>query len=227
MTAHPLHRRLARLPAPLRRNRGSVVRRQGQGHRLEDRRRGRQIPVRERQRLLAKKQDGSPRASTSAVSWTTIRRARTGPTPSWASATRTWEKAPRSRYVLAGTSSRNSCSTTRQTRAPTTRSTSWGSRTSTRCTSPGGISRRRAGGPGAGDLRREVPNSSLMPEAQSKLREAKDRVGDVGLSDRLLLLQEPLVSGSDRSLQGAAERGSGIHQSRRRVLLPRRSVDEE
>ena len=76
--------------------------------------------------------------------------------------------------------------------------------------------RNARGDQGVRDVRRRaIPNSSLMPEVKAKLREARDRLSEVELPGRLLLLPPALVSGRDRSLQGAAEGRSGVHRPRR------------
>ena len=87
----------------------------------------------------------------------------------------------RSATCSRSTSSASSCRSTRRTRAPTTRSSSSGWRTSTRCADPMRDQTETL------EAIRELtvfveryPNaaSALLPEAQKRLREARDRLGD-------------------------------------------------
>ena len=71
------------------------------------------------------------------------------------------------------------------------------------------------------------PNSALMPEVKAKLREAQDRLSEVGVRGRRLLLPHPLVSGRDRSAEHAAQGRPGVHRARRRLLLPRRVAGQD
>ena len=71
------------------------------------------------------------------------------------------------------------------------------------------------------------PNSSLMPEVQGEAARGARSAERVGLPGRLLLLPPALVPGRDRSLQGAAQGGSGVHPPRRGLLLPRRVARQE
>ena len=95
--------------------------------------RARQVPLRARHRGAEREALARRRASTSGSWSTAIRRARTAPTRSSGSAT-----LPRRRHAEVAaswrsTSTASSCRSTRRTSAPTTRSSSWGWRTSTRC----------------------------------------------------------------------------------------------
>ena len=63
-----------------------------------------------------------------------------------------------------------------------------------------------------------------IDEGQKYLREAKDRLGDSEYPRRRLLLPLEVVSRRDRSAEDVPQERSGIHQSRRRLLLSRRVV---
>ena len=87
---------------------------------------------------------GSPRASTSASWSTAIRRAVPGGREAGHRRHVSSAKARRSERAGASTSSVSSCRSTRRTNAPTTRSTSWRCRTSTRCTDPNATRPKRS-----------------------------------------------------------------------------------
>ena len=157
----------------------------------------------------------------------TYTRARTGRTPSSASATPTSAKARRRRWCSRSTSSRSFSRSTRPTRAPTTRSTSWRWRTSARCACRSATRPRRARRLKEFDtFVARYPNSSLMPEVKAKLREAHDRLSEADYQVGVFLLPAAVVSGRDRSLQVGAQGRSGVHRPRQRVLLPGRIAGE-
>ena len=88
-------------------------------------------------------------------------------------------RAPVEALVLAINEFREFLSFYPTNRAPTTRSTSWGSRTSGRCARRSAIRPRRATpSRSSRPSSRAIPNSSLMPEVEAKLREARDRLSE-------------------------------------------------
>ena len=167
------------------------------------------------------KRNGSPRASTSSRSPKPTRRARVRPDAKLGHRRHVSRRGiGGSRSCWRSPSSRSSCRSTRRTRAPTTRSTSWDWRTSGRC------ERRSATRPRRATRVREFetfivryPNSELMPEVEDRLREAQGSTERGGVRGRPLLLPASMVSGRHRSADGAAEGGPGVTPARDAVYF--------
>ena len=66
------------------------------------------------------------------------------------------------------------------------------------------------------------PNSPLMPEVRAKWREARDRLSMASYRVGRALLPLALVSRRRGPFPRSAQRGSGIHGTGRRLLLPGR-----
>ena len=136
------------------------------------------------------------------------------------------EHAP-SRWCSASTSSRSSWRSIRRTPGPTTPSSSWASRISSRCAraerdqteTRNAISEFEA-------FVARYPNSTLLPEVKREAARGAGSAEPVGVPGRPLLLPHQLVSRRDRASPVGAQAGPRIHRPRRRLFLSRRIADQ-
>ena len=154
--------------------------------------------------------------------------ARTARTPSSASATPTSAKAASTRIILARERvPRVPDVLPARTRAPTTRSTGSPSRRSKQMLGP---ERDQTATQRGAARARDVPaattrTASYMPEVrQAAARDARPAVGSRVSASGVFYFRTRCYAGAVARLQGLLERGSGVHASRRGVLLPRRDA---